>query len=257
MCIDMTREKIHSNQLFVVTGANRGIGWETAKVLAAEGASLILGTREVSTEFISRCKDLENENHIHVYPLALDLNSTPSIEQFVFATKSKGQITGIVNNAGVTHNSLFQMSRVSEMHEVFETNFFGLAVLTQSLIKLLSRNRGGAIVNVASSAATEANVGKSIYGASKAAVITLTRALARELGSQSIRVNAIAPGITETDMVATSMTEEKINQVADQTCLGRLARPSEIAEAISFLLSDDASYVNGVTLKVDGGLQST
>lgn len=247
----------HLDELFVVTGANKGIGWQVARLLASEGASLVLGARNQSEEFTARCEALNKEFNTSVTLLQLDLDSAESIRDFVIAVKKCGQITGLVNNAGVTHNSLFQMSTIDNIREVFETNYFGLVQLSQGLVKLLARGKRGSIVNISSSAAVEANVGKSIYGASKAAVSTMTKAMARELAAQGIRVNAVAPGITETDMVAESMTEGKIAEVVSSTSLRRMAQPREIANAVSFLLSQDASYVSGIVLKVDGGLQST
>jgi 3-oxoacyl-[acyl-carrier protein] reductase len=162
-------------------------------------------------------------------------------------------LSGLVNNAGVTYNALFQMSSAESAREVFETNFFGLLTLTQGCVRLMARGKVGSIVNVSSSAAIDSDQGRSVYGASKAAVITLTKSTARELGPLGIRVNAVAPGITETSMLS-SMSKEVIDSVAEATDLGRRGQPSEIAEAICFLVSPLASYVNGQVLRVDGGM---
>lgn len=249
--------KTHQGKKYLITGANRGIGWATAQVLASQGADLILTSRTTSSDWQSQCHELSTQTGSQVTITILDLNSSESIKNLVGFVKQSGKIDGIVNNAGITYNALFQMSQLSSTRDIFETNFFGLFELTQSIVRLLARNKSGSIVNISSSAAFEGNRGRSAYGASKAAVITLTKSMARELAPLGIRVNAVAPGMTETDMVAESMSEEVIEVVASSTALRRMGKPTEIAEAISFLLSEKASYVSGVVLKVDGGLSST
>jgi 3-oxoacyl-[acyl-carrier protein] reductase len=146
------------------------------------------------------------------------------------------------------------MSDLATAHDVFETNFFGLFSLMQGCVRLMARQRTGSIVNVASTAAIDGNPGKSVYGGSKAAVITLTKSSARELGPLGIRVNAVAPGVTETDMLS-SMSEDVIAEAEMSTDIGRRGQPHEIAEAICFLISPLSSYVNGQVLRVDGGMR--
>lgn len=249
--------RIHENKWYLVTGGNRGIGWATAQVLAREGANLILTSRVPSEIWLDRCESLAERSNVRIVPLTLDLESSESIKNLIVDAKNIAQIDGLVNNAGITYNALFQMSQQEEMERIFRTNFFGLVQLTQGIVRLMARKRAGSIVNMSSSAAFEGNRGRSIYGASKAAVVTLTKSMARELGPLGIRVNAVAPGITSTDMVTESMTEEVIQQVTEATLLGRIGRPEEIAESVSFLLSDASSYISGIVLKVDGGLKST
>ena len=248
-------DQLFQGQRILVTGANRGIGWATCEALAANGAHVITGTRSGGDEFDAKLAALSDLHGVPVERLSLDLTDADSIKQAIF-TLRKGDtpLYGLVSNAGLTYNALFQMTQFSVTRDVFEVNFFGLLALMQGCVRLMSRQKAGAIVNISSSAAMDANPGRSVYGASKAAVMTLTKASARELAPLGIRVNAIAPGMTDTEMLS-SMTSEIIAEVEENTDMQRRGQPSEIAAAVCFLLSPLASYISGQTLRVDGGLR--
>ena len=145
------------------------------------------------------------------------------------------------------------MGYMKDLREIIEVIFIGPYVLTQYISKLMIRNGEGSIVSIASSAAIDGNSGRSAYGASKAALLTATKALSREVGISGIRANTIAPGITETEMLM-SMSEDTINETAESTCLNRCGSPHEIANVAAFLISDMSSYITGQTLRVDGGM---
>jgi 3-oxoacyl-[acyl-carrier protein] reductase len=146
------------------------------------------------------------------------------------------------------------MTSREKLLELFEANFFSQYLFTQYIAKLMVRQKSGSIVNVASTAALDGNAGRSAYGASKAAVVCATKAMAAELAEHGIRANVLAPGITQTDMVAQSMTEQVIRETVEATCLRRMGQPLEIASAALFLASDLSSYVTGQVIRVDGGM---
>ena len=145
------------------------------------------------------------------------------------------------------------MSTADNLDKMLNVNFTAQFLLTQYIIKLMIRNNRGSIVNISSSAGLDGNSGRSVYGASKAAVICSTKALAEELGLQGIRANSVAPGVTQTDMLS-SMTEEVIKETAANTDIKRVGKPEDIANAVLFLASDMSSYITGQVLRVDGGM---
>jgi 3-oxoacyl-[acyl-carrier protein] reductase len=239
----------------VITGCARGIGKEILELFALNGSNVWACARKKTDEFEQNIRSLSDRYQVIITPVYFDLadaSQTSAAAKSIL--NSKTNIDIIVNNAGITYNALFQMTSMRDLREVFEINFFSLFLFTQILIKRMVRQRSGSIVNISSSAAIDANQGRSAYGASKAAVITMTKAIARELADSGIRANAIAPGITETEMVAASMTDEFINQVINETSMKRMGMPSEIAQAALFLASDMSSYVTGQVLRVDGGM---
>ena len=158
---------------------------------------------------------------------------------------AKQPVDVLVNNAGIIYTSLFQMTPVDKMKEVFEINFFSQMALTQSITRIMTRQKGGSIINISSSAAFEGNEGRTAYASSKAAMICSTKVMARELGGFNIRVNAIAPGLTNTNMMVESTAKDALESTLQRTCMKRVGRPEEIANAVLFLASDLSSYLTG------------
>jgi len=241
----------------IITGCARGIGRRMLIAFAENGANVWACCRTRTMEFDQFCEDLGKSNSARITPLYFDITDGLKMKEAVKTIlAAKISVDVLVNNAGITYNALYQMTSMDKMREVFEVNFFAQVALTQYVVKLIVRQKSGSIINISSSAALDANPGRSAYGASKAAVACMTRVMAHELAEQNIRVNAIAPGITDTDMVGESMTSAAIEEAVEKTRLKRLGKPSEIADAAVFLASDLASYVTGEVVRVDGGLRN-
>lgn len=241
----------------MITGCARGIGRQMLIAFAQNGANVWACCRSESDEFNRFAAELSEKCSVWIKPLNFDVTDTAKMKQVIRTIMAdKISIDVLVNNAGITYNALYQMTSIEKMRQVFEVNFFAQVSLTQYIVKCMVRQGSGNVINVSSSAALDANPGRTAYAASKAAVACMTRVMAHELAAQHIRVNAIAPGITDTDMVDASMTAAAIEGAVQQTRLKRIGQPSEIADAAVFLASDLSSYVTGEVLRVDGGLQN-
>jgi 3-oxoacyl-[acyl-carrier protein] reductase len=246
--------KLLTGKNILITGCARGIGRALLKACAENGANVWANARKESPDFEDMCRKVSEEYSVKVTPVYFDLKNKDEIVAAVKKIRSeKVTIDGLVNNAGITYNALFQMSSESELNENIKVNFTGPLILTQYICKLMVRQNSGSIVSITSSAAHDANSGRAIYGASKAALSCATKALSREVGYLNIRANNIAPGITATDMLE-SMTADVIDETASLTSLKRCGKPSEIANVAIFLLSDWSSYLTGQTIRVDGGM---
>jgi 3-oxoacyl-[acyl-carrier protein] reductase len=238
----------------IITGCAQGIGKAMLETFAANGANVWACARVKTDEFEDTAKALSEKYHVEIWPVYFDLTDHEQLKIGVKSiTSTKRTVDVLVNNAGITYNALFLMSTMNKLREVFEVNFFSQFLLSQYIAKTMMRQKKGSIINISSSAGIEGNAGRSVYGASKAAVICATKAMAAELGESGVRVNSIAPGITRTTML-TSMTDKVIQETILQSDMKRLGNPDEIAKAAIFLASDMSSYVTGQVLRVDGGL---
>lgn len=246
--------KILDKKNILITGCNRGIGKSTVKVCASMGANIWANARSYNKDFEKFCKSTSQEFNVKIYPVYFDLINHDEIKDAVKLIRSSDiPINGLINNAGITFNSFFQMTSMINIKENLDVNFVGPFFLTQYIIKMMIRNGGGSIVSVSSSAAMDANPGRSAYGASKAALLTATKALSREVGEHNLRANIIAPGVTQTEMIE-SMSSEIIEETVNTTSLKRCGNPEEIAYVAAFLISDMSSYITGQTIRVDGGM---
>ena len=248
--------KILSNKNILITGCNRGIGNSMLAVCAAQGANIWAHARKQNDDFEECCEQYSKKYEIDIIPVYFDLGNKDEILAAIKLIRASNKaINGLINNAGIIHNSLLQMTAETNIRENLEVNFIGPYILTQYVSKLMVRysGAGGSIVSIASTAAYDGNSGLSAYGASKAALSLATKSLSRELGNLNVRANTIAPGVTETDMLS-SMNANVIKETADSTSLGRCGYPHEIASVAAYLISDLSSYITGQVLRVDGGM---
>lgn len=239
----------------IITGCRRGIGREILNIFAENGADIWACVRAEDADFTSHIKGLEQQYQVNITPVYFDLADPDSVKAATRQiSKDKRPVDILVNNAGVIDVSLFVMSSIAKMKDLFEVNFFAQMAFTQSIARLMMRQKQGSIINFSSSAAIEGNEGRSGYAASKAAIMSASKVMARELGAMNIRVNVIAPGLTQTDMMTESTPDDALATTLERLSLKRVADPREIASVALFLASDLSSYMTGQTLSVDGGM---
>lgn len=237
----------------IVTGGRKGIGRQIVEQLAEQGVNLWVSSREANTAFEEDMRQLAEKYNIWIRPVYFDLlnlEETQSVVKSILTEKKPIDI--LVNNAGIAYSGMLAMQSMEMMRDTFEVNFFGPMLITQLVSKAMIRQKQGNIINIASVSGCENYGGNVSYGASKAALIWATRELSKELAPFQIRVNAVSPGTTRTDM-GQSRTEKQMNDVIERTAMGRVAEADEIARVVLFLASDQSSYMTGQNLIVDGG----
>jgi 3-oxoacyl-[acyl-carrier protein] reductase len=237
-----------------ITGSTRGIGWATAREFARHGATVILNQRGTAPLMEERCRELEAEFHGTVLGLVADVTDAPAVKScYAEIFRRFKRLDVLVNNAGVLQDALLGMISDETMRTVIDTNMVGSLLHMQEASRLMSRNRSGSIINVSSIIGRFGNEGQTVYAASKAAVIGMTMAAAKELGPKGIRVNSVAPGFIDTSMTR-QLPPEKFQQRMAGIRMGRIGTAEEVAQAILFLASSMSSYVTGQVLGVDGGM---
>lgn len=242
------------DKVAVVTGANRGIGKCITETFAENGASIIACMRVISPETDDWMKNLESKFNISINPVMVDLSNEKSVKGSIKEIMSiSKRIDILVNNAGIASGALFQMTPISELRKIFEINFFSQIALSQGIAKIMVRNKSGSIINLSSTAAFIADPGTLAYGSSKSAFSRATQSMANELGSYNIRVNAIAPSVTKTDMFE-QMSLEAREKLINASALKRAAEPKDIANVALFLASELSSFVTGQVIRADGGI---
>ena len=243
------------NKTAVVTGCNRGIGKKILEVFSANGATVFACVRNIDEEFKSFLNELKQKFNNQIIPIQFDLNDEKKIKEAANSIlASNKSIDILVNNAATIHTSIFQMTSVKKLKELFEVNFFSQTIFTQYILKSMIKNKRGSIVYISSSSALDGNEGRSAYSSAKAAIIAQAKVLSRELGVHNIRVNSIAPGLTNTDMMKKNHQEEIVNEIVSRISLRRIANPEEIANVVLLLSSDLTSYITGQVIRVDGGM---
>ncbi len=242
-----------TERVVLVTGASRGIGRAIALQLGKEKHLTVIGTAttEKGAENISQYL---KEAGIRGYGIVLDIGSADSIESALSQLEATVGLPGIlINNAGITSDNLLLRMSFEEWSKVINTNLNGTYRLIHGCIRSMVKQRFGRIVNISSVVGVTGNPGQANYAASKAGVIGLTKSIARELGSRGITANVIAPGFIETDMTHV-LSKEQHAKLLEQIPINRMGQPKEIAYAVAFLVSPEASYITGETLHVNGGM---
>ena len=238
----------------LVTGASGGIGMAIVEALAREGYDIVGSMRAEKSEVLDKWDEWTGEYGVSIRPVYFDLKDEESVKEAVgpFLKDKEHPIGVLVNNAGVPYGATAMMTPIKDLREVMQVNFFGSIFLSQLVAKRMMKNKSGSIVNIASVGGVEASPGYLAYGSSKAALIHATKIMAVELAPAGVRVNAVAPGLTETPM-GHFKSDEELSKVLARTPMGRMATPKEIAEMVVFLSGDKAKYVTGQVIAVDGG----
>ena len=243
------------NKTAVVTGCNRGIGKKILEVFSANGATIFACVRNITEEFKTFLNEIKKKYNNQVIPIQFDLNDESQIKEAASnILSSNSSIDILVNNAAIIHTALFQMTSIKKLKEVFETDFFSQTLFTQYILKSMIKKKAGSILYISSSSALDGNEGRSAYSSAKAAMIAQAKVLSRELGVHNIRVNSIAPGLTNTDMMKENHREEIVSEMVSRISLRRIANPEEIANVVLLLSSDLTSYITGQVIRVDGGM---
>ena len=240
-------------QVALVTGASRGIGRAIAMELAQRGATVV-GTATSAAGAAAISDDLKAIRPDAGHGVVLDVNDAEAALQLVDTLgKDLGGISVLVNNAGVTQDQLAMRMKDAEWDTVISTNLTAVGRLSRAVLRGMMKAKHGRIINITSVVGSAGNPGQMNYAAAKAGVAGMSRALAREVGRRNITVNCVAPGIIDTDMTRT-LTEQQVAALLQQIPAGRFGLPEDIAAAVAFLASNEAAYITGTTLHVNGGM---
>ena len=246
----MTEQK--NSKIALVTGASRGIGATIALELAKNNI-FVVGTA-TSDQGIKAIEENFKINQQNGIGLVLNVNNNESIENLIkYIEETHGNIDILINNVGVTKDTLLMKMKEEDWDEVINTNLKSVFKLSRSVIRKMMKNRYGRIINISSVVGHTGNAGQTNYTAAKAGMSGFTKSLAQEVGSRGVTVNCVAPGFIDTDMTR-SLPDDYKNQLLSKIPLARLGSPKDIANAVTFLASDNASYITGETLHINGGM---
>ena len=242
-----------TSRVAVVTGASRGIGRACAVALAEAGWTVAIGYRTNEHDAKESLEALAAAGTPGL-AVTLDVTDEASVQEaFRRVTDEAGNVTGLVNNAGMSRDGLLIKYPMDVFEQTMATNLRGSFLCSQAALRGMIREKWGRIVNMSSAVAIHGNAGQTVYAATKSGLVGLTKSLAREMAPKGVTVNALCPGLLDTDMTS-HLTEEARAYYIGQTPLHRAASLQEVAAVVRFLMSDDASYVNGAVIPVDGGL---
>jgi 3-oxoacyl-[acyl-carrier protein] reductase len=244
---------IQSGRVAIVTGGTRGIGRATVYRLAEEGVHLAISYRSDDDAAEETAEKLRSDS-VECELFKGDVAAPEAVEAlFRGVSEVFGRVDILVNNAGITRDNLLMRMKEEEFDEVLRTNLKGTYLCTRAALRPMVRARWGRIVNVSSVVGLVGNAGQANYAASKAGIIGFTKSVAREVAQRGITVNAVAPGYVETELTG-SLPENVKEQIRSQVPAGRFGEPQEVAEVVAFLAAEEAGYVTGQTIAVDGGM---
>lgn len=242
------------NKTALITGTNRGLGKAILEEFVKNGANVIAHARKETSEFLKDIEDLKNKHGVEIQPVYFELTNSDemksALKPFII---SKNPIDILVNSAGVAHVGMFSQTPISKIKEIFDINYFSQLELIQLMMKKMSRQQFGNVINIGSVTALITSEGQIPYSTSKLSLMQATKNLAAEYGRFNIKFNALALGVINTDM-KNNLNEEEIKYFEDRTIMKRFCEPEEAAKVVRFLASQDAAYINGQIIRVDGGL---
>ncbi len=246
----------NEQRVALVTGAAQGIGAAVAERLAADGFAVAVNHHSESSAQAAKdlAQRLSDVYGVAAVAVQCDVADFDAVKQMVSDVKDElGRIDVLVNNAGITRDGLLMRMKADQFESVIDTNLGGAFNCMRHVVPLMTRQRYGRIVNVSSVVGVYGNAGQVNYSASKAGIIGMTKSAAKELGSRNITVNAVAPGFIETAMTA-ALDDKAQEALTGRIAAGRLGQPQDVASAVAFLAGEEASYITGQVLGVDGGI---
>ena len=243
-----------NNKTAVITGCSRGIGFSIMENFCKNGATVVACVRETNQNFEKSVENLTNKYGKKIHIVTFDLENEEEVNNSLTKIKNLTEnIDILVNNAGINQISLFQMTTLKTFRRVFEINFFSLVNFTQKMLKIIKKNNFSKIINIASNAADLSDIGRSAYAPSKAALISFTKVLSKELGANKINVNAVSPGLVNTDMMKDT-PKKAIEEAIVRTPLKKVAEPTDVAKTVLYLASDSSNHISGETINITGGM---
>ncbi|MBE6020573.1 MAG: SDR family oxidoreductase [Firmicutes bacterium] len=241
------------SKVAVVSGGSRGIGASICRTLAKQGYTVLINYRVNKEKAEALAEELKSQGW-NAEPCQCDVRDENAVtELFSYIIGKYGKVDVLVNNAGIAHYGLITDVSTEEWDLVFDTNIKGMFLMCREALKNMVSNKYGRIVNISSMWGVCGASCETVYSASKAAVIGLTKAIAQEVGPSGITVNCVAPGAVQTDMMK-ELSEDTVKMLEEETPLGRVGTPEDIAEAVAFLVSDKASFITGAVLNANGGM---